>query len=67
VQHLTEALVASRIEPGTTLAHRRGSGIEPSCKPAVSPPSGRWIELSAGRAQELGAVECPECTKAVAA
>jgi len=58
MQHLTEVLVEGRIVPGATSAHRRGSGTKPACKPLVTPPTGSWIELSAGRALELGAVPC---------
>jgi len=57
MQHLTEVLTESPIVPGSSVAHRRGSGLRPSCMPTSSQ---RWVELSAGRALELGAVPCAE-------
>jgi hypothetical protein len=67
MQHLTEVLVAGRIVPGTTSAHRRGPGTKPACMPSSAANAG-WVELSAGRALKLGAVPCtePACIEAVA-
>jgi hypothetical protein len=55
MQHLTEVLVEGRVHRDVTPAHRRGKGDQPAC---MSSSTGRWVQLSAGRALELGAVPC---------